>query len=802
MNFKFLVWTLVLLLPGVLRAQVTVSGTVRDAKSGETLPGAHVSIENNYKVVATNQQGFFSISNLKKGTCLLKVSYMGYKTYEETLNLTSENQKADIKLERSTIMEEAVIITSTRASDEIPTTFKNISRKELATINTGRDIPYLIESTPSVVVTSDAGAGVGYTNIRVRGTDITRINVTANGIPVNDAESHGVWFVNMPDFASSVENLQIQRGVGTSSNGAAAFGASINFQTQSLKAEPYAEVNNSYGSFNTWKNTVSAGTGLMRGKFAIDARLSRISSDGYMDRASSDLQSFYFSAGYYGKKDILKFITFSGKEKTYQAWTGVPSSLLETNRTYNPSGEYYDAYGKLHYYDNETDNYQQDHYQLHYSHEFNQNWNANAALHLTKGYGYYEQYKDDTKYSKYGLPNYTHNGDTLKKTDLIRRKYLDNDFYGATISTNYDSHKKLQASFGGGWNKYDGNHFGNIIWMQYAGVIPNNYEWYRSTGVKTDWNAYAKAYYKLTSKLSLYGDLQFRGIKHTIEGIDDNLRTITQEHSYHFFNPKAGLSYKLSDKNQFYASFAIANREPNRSNFVDANPGVVPNPERLQNIEAGYHFNSNSVAVAINGFYMNYKDQLVLTGNINDVGDPVMMNVAKSYRMGIEASVNWRICKKINWELNTTLSRNKIQDFTETIFDYDNYVATIRSLGKTDISFSPNVVANSNLSWEALKNFTLTLQTKYVGKQYIDNTSSNDRKLDAYLVNNLRMNYTLDVKKLPELNFIFGVNNLLDKKYISNAWVGRDIEGGEIVTYDGYFPQAGRNFMIGLNMKF
>jgi iron complex outermembrane recepter protein len=802
MNFKFLVWTLVLLLPGVLRAQVTVSGTVRDAKSGETLPGAHVSIENNYKVVATNQQGFFSISNLKKGTCLLKVSYMGYKTYEETLNLTSENQKADIKLERSTIMEETVIITSTRASDETPTTFKNISRKELTTINTGRDIPYLIESTPSVVVTSDAGAGVGYTNIRVRGTDITRINVTANGIPVNDAESHGVWFVNMPDFASSVENLQIQRGVGTSSNGAAAFGASINFQTQSLKAEPYAEVNNSYGSFNTWKNTVSAGTGLMRGKFAIDARLSRISSDGYMDRASSDLQSFYLSAGYYGKKDILKFITFSGKEKTYQAWTGVPSSLLETNRTYNPSGKYYDAYGKLHYYDNETDNYQQDHYQLHYSHEFNQNWNANAALHLTKGYGYYEQYKDDTKYSKYGLPNYTHNGDTLKKTDLIRRKYLDNDFYGTTFSANYDSRKKLQASFGGGWNKYDGNHFGNIIWMQYAGVIPNNYEWYRSTGVKTDWNAYAKAYYKLTSKLSLYGDIQFRGIKHTIEGIDDNLRTITQEHSYHFFNPKAGLSYKLNDKNQFYASFAIANREPNRSNFVDANPGVVPNPERLQNIEAGYHFNSNSVAVAINGFYMNYKDQLVLTGDINDVGDPVMMNVAKSYRMGIEASVNWKICKKINWELNTTLSRNKIQDFTETIFDYDNYVATARSLGKTDISFSPNVVANSNLSWEALKNFTLTLQTKYVGKQYIDNTSSNDRKLDAYLVNNLRMNYTLDVKKFPELNFIFGVNNLLDKKYISNAWVGRDIEGGEIVTYDGYFPQAGRNFMIGLNMKF
>jgi len=793
---------LVLLLPGVLRAQVTVSGTVRDAKSGETLPGAHVFIENNYKVVATNQQGFFSISNLKKGTYLLKVSYMGYKTYEETLNLTSENQKADIKLERSTIMEETVIITSTRASDETPTTFKNISRKELATINTGRDIPYLIESTPSVVVTSDAGAGVGYTNIRVRGTDITRINVTANGIPVNDAESHGVWFVNMPDFASSVENLQIQRGVGTSSNGAAAFGASINFQTQSLKAEPYAEVNNSYGSFNTWKNTVSAGTGLMRGKFAIDARLSRISSDGYMDRASSDLQSFYFSAGYYGKKDILKFITFSGKEKTYQAWTGVPSSLLETNRTYNPSGKYYDAYGKLHYYDNETDNYQQDHYQLHYSHEFNQNWNANAALHLTKGYGYYEQYKDDTKYSKYGLPNYTHNGDTLKKTDLIRRKYLDNDFYGTTFSANYDSRKKLQASFGGGWNKYDGNHFGNIIWMQYAGVIPNNYEWYRSTGVKTDWNAYAKAYYKLTSKLSLYGDIQFRGIKHTIEGIDDNLRTITQEHSYHFFNPKAGLSYKLNDKNQFYVSFAIANREPNRSNFVDANPGVVPNPERLQNIEAGYHFNSNSIAVAINGFYMNYKDQLVLTGDINDVGDPVMMNVAKSYRMGIEASVNWKICKKINWELNTTLSKNKIQDFTETIFDYDNYVATTRSLGKTDISFSPNVVANSNLSWKTLKNFTLTLQTKYVGKQYIDNTSSNDRKLDAYLVNNLRMNYTLDVKKLPELNFIFGVNNLLDKKYISNAWVGRDIEGGGIVTYDGYFPQAGRNFMIGLNMKF
>ena len=530
------------ILPIVAWCQFSVNGSVTDAKTGEKLSGAHIVLANNYKAVVTDNQGRFSITGLKKGEYLFTTSYLGYLADIQKI-VVDANLQLEIKLQNSPIMQEEVIIRSTRAGEKIPTTYQNISKAEITKINTGVDIPYLIEQTPSVIVTSDAGAGIGYTNIRVRGSDLTRTNVMVNGIPLNDAESHSVYFVNMPDFASSVDNLQIQRGIGTSVNGAGAFGASINFQTQNLNQNPYAEINNAAGSFNSFKHTVSFGSGLIDNKWAFDGRLSKIATDGFIERASSDLRSFYLSGAYYGKKTIVKLITFSGKEKTYQAWNGIPSNIIDTNRTYNSLGEHYDAAGNVIYYDNQTDNYQQDHYQFLLLHELSKNWNFNAALHYTRGYGYYEEYKSQEKYSKYGLDNVYNAHDTIKKTDLIRRKILDNDFYGFTFAANYDNHKSISAVIGGAWNRYEGEHFGTIIWMQYAGNNPINYEWYRNTGIKTDFNTYAKINYQFTRKWSFYADLQFRKINYTINGMNDNLALLAQEHDFNFFNPKFGTYY-------------------------------------------------------------------------------------------------------------------------------------------------------------------------------------------------------------------------------------------------------------------
>lgn len=802
MNKKWFAMLIATVLPILAMCQFSISGRVMDANTGEKLPGAHIVLNNSYKAVISDLDGRFTISGLKKGEYLLVTTFMGYIPDNRKVKIES-NQIAEIKLESSPIMEDAVIIRSTRAGDKTPATYQNISKAEITGKNTGVDIPYIIEQTPSVVVTSDAGAGIGYTNIRIRGSDLTRTNVMVNGIPLNDAESHGVWFVNMPDFASSVDNMQIQRGVGTSVNGAGAFGASINFQTQNLNQKPYAEINNAAGSFNSYKSTVNFGSGLIDNKWAIDGRLSKISSDGFIDRATSDLRSFYLSGAYYSKKTIVKLITFSGKEKTYQAWNGIPSNVIDTNRTYNNLGEYYDANGNLRYYNNQSDNYQQDHYQLLVSHEFSKNWSVNTALHYTKGYGYYEEYKVQEKFSKYGLGNFMTTNDTLKKTDLIRRKVLDNDFYGVTFAANYDNHKKISAVIGGSWNKYTGEHYGNIIWMQYAGKTPSDYEWYKNTGTKTDFNIYGKMNYQISTKWSLYADLQYRKIDYTISGINDNLTTLEQEHKFNFFNPKFGVYYEMNQNNSFYASFAIANREPTRSNFVDADPSKpFPVHEKLQNIELGYELLKNKYFVKSNIFLMNYKDQLALTGEINDVGDPVMVNVPKSYRLGIEISAGVQIFKPLKWSANIALSKNKIKDFTEYVDDWDTWTQRSKNLGTTNLSFSPEVIANNQFTLDIFKSFSISLISKYVSKQYIDNTSNEDRSLDAYLVNNVRFSYNLETKFIKNINVFFIVNNVLNAKYETNAWVYRYYSANQHEVMDGYFPQAGRNIMAGLNLKF
>ncbi|MDX9694836.1 MAG: TonB-dependent receptor, partial [Bacteroidales bacterium] len=610
-------------------AQVSLTGIVKN-QQGEPLIGANVIIKESFKGIATNSKGEFRFSKLNQQTYTLVVSYLGYNTEEKSIDLTN-TQYIEFILNPSTILSEEVIVKATRASKSDPVSFTNISNDNIKDNNFGQDVAYLISRTPSIVQTSDAGTGIGYTNFRIRGTDMNRINITVNGIPLNDSESHGVFWVNMPDFVASVDNIQIQRGVGTSTNGAAAFGATLNMQTKTFHKDSYAEINSFAGTFNTYRNSVSFGTGMINNKFTFDGRLSKITSDGYVDRASSDLNSYYLSGSYYTNKSLLKLNLISGKEKTYQAWNGVPKVRLENdyggmqryldhwlidqdeyenlinsnNRTYN-----------LYTYDNETDNYQQSHYQLFYSYEFNPKLHINTALHYTQGKGYYEQFKKDRDFSDYNLDQVILTSDTIESTDLVQQKWLDNHFYGGVFSAEY-SNKELNVSIGGSWNQYIGDHFGEVIWAQYASNGNIRHRWYESEGKKDDFTAYTKIKYSFFNKLNAYIDLQYRNIDYSIDGIDDDLRNISQQHKFLFFNPKAGISFQISDIHSLYATFGVANREPNRSNYTDAAPGHVPTHETLYNYELGYSFNYSKSYLTTNIYYMDYNNQLVLTGQIN-----------------------------------------------------------------------------------------------------------------------------------------------------------------------------------------
>jgi len=780
--------------------QLTISGKIVD-ETGNPLPGANIILENTYHGTSTDLKGNFIFSKIRKGEYILKITYIGYTSVNKKVKVDA-NVYLDISLEPAMILGDEVIISATRVSDKVPVAFTNMDKDVINERNVGQDIPYLLSLTPSFVVSSDAGAGVGYTSFRIRGTDVNRINVTVNGIPLNDSESHGVWWVDLPDFASSVENIQIQRGVGTSTNGAGAFGATVNFQTFTLQKEPYAEINSSAGSFNTFKNTISMGSGIIGGKFTFDGRLSKISSDGFIDRAFSDLKSFAVSGAYYQKNTILKVIVFSGKEITYQAWDGVPGNLLSTNRKFNGIGEYTDPEGKTRYYDNETDNYQQDHFQVFYSTGLNQRLHLNAAIHYTRGEGFYEQYKGNQEFSKYGLDNLIIGSDILTDTDLIRQKWLDNDFYGVTYSLKYQG-KKWDAVLGGAWNNYLGDHFGKVIWARFASNSDMDHEWYNNNGAKKDFNVFGKTNYQINSKLNLYGDLQYRRIHYEIKGIDDDFRDITQWYEFNFFNPKVGFSYIINDRQSLYYSFGIAHREPNRYNFIDADPnGPIPSPETLGDYEFGYSFKSAHYLLVANVYYMNYKNQLVLTGEINNVGSPIMTNVDKSYRAGLEITTGINILPKLNWEANVSFSRNRIIGFTEYIDDWDTWSQVSNYLGETDLSFSPNIIAGSKINYEMIKKVNVALISKYVGDQYIDNTSSEDRKLDRYFINNLYINYRHKSSLFKEINLTLLVNNLFNVEYETNAWVYRYLEGGEKKVFDGYFPQAGRHYLMGLSVKF
>jgi iron complex outermembrane receptor protein len=801
MRNKLMLLAIIVIMPFLAIAQYVISGKVTDEKSGETLQGSHVFMENTLKSTVTSQNGSFQIDRLSKGTYNLTISYVGYETLKQSV-VVNGNTTVGIQLKPSVYLQDEVIIQGTRANERTPMTVQNISKDEIKSLNMGQDVPFLINSSPSVVTTSDGGTGIGYTGMRIRGSDMNRINITVNGIPLNESETHAVYWVDLPDFASSVDNIQIQRGVGTSTNGAGAFGATINLQTNKPSTEAYFELGQTLGSFNSRKSTASAGTGLINKCWIVEARASKITSDGYVDRATANLASIYGSASYYGVKDLFKFIAFTGHEITYQAWNGIPFDSLKTNRRYNSMGEFTGSQGNKQYYNNEVDNYRQDHFQMLYSHAFNKKLVLNTALFYTKGFGYYEEYKENQSFSSYGLADMVLGPVRIISSNLIRRKYLDNDFYGMVYSLVYTA-PTSRFIFGGSVNEYKGNNFGQIIWASVTPGEANNLEWYRSKGDKTDYNVYAKLEQKIGEKLNLFVDLQYRGIDHKIIGTDGYLRDITQNHSFSFFNPKLGLFYDLNASNSLYTSFAVAHREPSRDNFTDANPGKpVPTAEKLNDLEAGWNYKTQKVNLSANVYYMNYDNQLVLTGQINDVGSAVMENVKNSYRLGVEFNATLILNKQFSWKGNLALSENKIQKFTEFVDDWDNGGQKINTLGTKDLAFSPNCVAFQQLTYSPCKHFSVAFESKYVGKQYIDNTSSNDRSLHAYIVNNLRteFNFTTKYVKLVTLNL--ALNNFLNEQYESNAWVYRYYESGQYNKMDGYFPQAGINLMGGITLKF
>jgi len=520
------------------------SGNVK-SPDGVPLTGANVFFENAFYGTVTDPDGNFNFKKLPMGVYSLKISFLGYKTHNEVITFNSDVYRTFI-LHPVSIMGEEAVISAVRAGKRDPFAVTDLSAEDISGMNSGRDIPYILSLTPSLVATSDAGTGIGYTGFRIRGTDAFRVNITMNGVPLNDAESHGVWWVNMPDIASSVQNLQIQRGVGTSTNGAAAFGASFNMQTLRLNNQPYAEISNTFGSYNTRKHSASAGTGLIDDRFTLDFRLSSIYSDGYIDRAFSDLKSYYVSAGWHTSGSRIKLITFSGNEKTYQAWDGVPGFMLDSDRTYNGIGKYTSETGEERFYDNETDNYHQQHYQLHYLKQITPDLYLNTTLHYTKGAGCYEQYKENRKLSEYLIPDINIGTEIITRSDIIRRKWLDNDFYGGVFSLLY-RRNKIENIIGGGYNIYDGDHYGNVIWARYAGVSEINHRWYENTGEKKDFNFFGKVKYNPTEQLNAFVDIQLRGIDYVIDGIDDDLIDISQRHTFLFFNPKLGWNYNISD---------------------------------------------------------------------------------------------------------------------------------------------------------------------------------------------------------------------------------------------------------------
>lgn len=716
-----------------------------------------------------------------------------------------------------TVLGEASVI-ATRATRQTPIAFTNLSREQISRANHGQDIPYLLSATPSVVVTSDAGAGIGYTSLRIRGVDATRINVTANGIPVNDAESHTVFWVNMPDFASSVKDIQLQRGVGTSTNGAGAFGASLNLQTADFSQKPYAEVSASAGSFCTHKETFCIGTGLLKDHWTFDLRLSNIGTDGYIDRAAAKLHSFYTQAAWVGAATSARLIAFGGKEQTYHAWNYASREEMQTyGRRYNSCGYMYtDADGVQHFYEDQTDNYVQTNLQLLLDHRFTNHWSAHLGAHYTKGDGYYQEYKTDRKLIEYGMQPFEADGETVKKTDLVRKKAMDNHFAGAVFSVNYRD-DKLRASLGGAANKYVGDHFGRVLWAKnYIGELDPNTDYYRNEAHKTDANVYLRAEYQLCRGLTAYADAQYRHIRYRMEGTNDKynswagsgMQRLDLDERFNFFNPKAGINWQVNPRLRLFASVAQAHKEPTRNNYTDGYFTERPRAERLTDYEVGAAYHAPRWHAAANLYLMNYRNQLVLTGELNEIGEAVSANVPRSYRAGLELQGGFSLPCGLEWTGNLTLSRNRIRDFKETIYGYDDAWNDLPPVeinhGDTHIAFSPEILAGSRLAY-SIKGLRAELMTQYVGKQYMSNADVAAHRLDDYCVSHLDLSYSFAPRRyIKNVRVGVAIYNLFNAEYETNGWASSSYLNtpDNRVNYTGYAAQAGTNFLANLTLKF
>ena len=685
-----------------------------------------------------------------------------------------------------------VIVQSVRVKYSSPISHSNISKSEMSSRNLGQDLPVLLNFLPSVVTTSDAGAGIGYTGIRIRGVSPQSTNITINGIPFNDPESHGTFWVNLPDFTSSIESLQVQRGVGTSTNGSGAFGASINILTDAISKNPYAEISNSIGSYNTLKHTVKFSTGQLNDSFELSGRLSKIDSDGYIDRAYSDLKSYFIQGAYIKGNTLIKALTFGGHEKTYQSWDGVSNDQLLENRRQNPLT-----------YENEIDNYKQDHYQLHWNQKLNEKWSTNLGLNYTYGRGYFEQYREADLVDTYGGivdSDTDQNGNLTGTTDLIRRRWLDNNFYVLNASTNYNS-SKLNLMFNTSYSTYSGDHFGEVIWARNfskGSSIRDRY--YDGNGKKTDFSLFAKGSLILNNAFEFYADFQLRNINYKTTGYTSDLVNMLLDESYSFFNPKFGLYYKLSSQSMVYGSYSRANREPSRSDF-ESNENIKP--EQLNDFEIGWRFRKDGLSLNINTYYMLYNEQLVLTGELDDVGSPIRTNSGSSYRMGIEAEARIKLSEFFLMNTNVTLSSNKNK---QTLSKFDGKIV---DFGKTNISFSPDFIASNTIVFSPKDNLDISFLSKYVGKQYMGNIDADNSILDSYFVNDLNFNYKINPNKTFKEIIISGlINNILDKEYVSNGYYYTYDDTwsvpGQTKTMDGagYYPQATRNFLIGITLKF
>lgn len=787
------------------KAQFNITGTV-SGPDKNAIPYSIVGIKNTFISSQANAFGEFKITGLKSGTYILQTVCVGYKNRIDTVIL-NDHLKLDIVLNEDQIRLDEIPVSSTRATKQSAMAYTEMNKEEISKQNLGQDIPMLLNLAPSAVVNSDAGNGIGYTGLRIRGTDGTRINVTINGIPVNDAESQGTFFVDMPDLLSSVNSIQIQRGVGASSNGAGAFGASINMQTNTLNEKPYAEIISSGGSFNTLRNTLNVGSGLIGGKIAVDARLSKIGSDGYIDRAKSSLSSYYLAGGYYGNKTVVKAIMFSGTEKTYQAWYYVPEdSIKNGNRTYNPAGEYIDANGNVNYYDNETDNYKQDNYQIHWIQTINNKLNFSIAGHYTEGKGYYEQYRAGDELSDYGIENLVIGTNTITSSDLIRRRWLDNDFAGVVYSLNYTPSTKLKINIGGGNNNYFGRHNGEVIWARYASNSDIGKRYYSNNAFKNDNNVYVKSTVTLAKGLSAFLDVQYRNVYYSFLGFDSTLTSAQQSVTYDFFNPKFGINYNVNDKIRVYASFAMANKEPNRDDFVNSSNKSRPKYESLNDLEIGASYASKDVFAEINLYNMDYTNQLVLNGQVNDVGAYNRANVKKSYRRGIELQAGCNLTKYFTLNGNLTLSQNKIDEYTEYVdsasADWSVYTQYKINYKNTDISFSPNVIAGGIITAKPYKGLEISFINKYVGRQYLDNTGNTSRSINPYYVADARINYSIKTKWHTEIGLNLTVHNFLSTKYETNGYTFSYYTDTTLNTFNYLAPAAPINFLAGIQLKF